>query len=208
MWQLKTKILRSAYHTASATDDDENHESKKGYTAAAMDDDDNDESKKENDEDNDDGVDDVLPSVTKGNKTLNSALKASQKLRKSIVDLVKCNDVRDVFELTLNASASIQSIERSSPSHGRKHNSFLGWWFGTDPKKGTEDDILDATNSEVMIERDRLIICQIKNSTKVSMRAKYCVIGVYDKSYNKWFMAKENEKHWMSLSQQERKKYK
>ena len=63
---------------ASATDDDENDESKKDYTAAAMDDDDNDESKKENDEDAD-GVDDVLPSVTKGNKTLDSALEASQK---------------------------------------------------------------------------------------------------------------------------------
>ncbi len=47
---------------------------------------------------------------------MDSALEASQKLWKSIVDLVKCNDVRDVFELTLNASASIQSIERSSPS--------------------------------------------------------------------------------------------
>jgi len=33
-------------------------------------------------------------------------------------------------------------------------------------------------------------------------------VAVYDKSYNKWFMAKENTKHWMSLSQQERKKYK
>jgi len=59
-----------------------------------------------------------------------------------------------------------------------------------------------------MIERDRLILSQIKNIAKVSMRAKYHVIGVYDKSYNKWFMAKENKKHWMSLSQQERKKYK
>jgi hypothetical protein len=59
-----------------------------------------------------------------------------------------------------------------------------------------------------MIERDRLILSQIKNIAKVSMQAKYRVIGVYDKSYNKWFMAKENNKHWMSLSQQERKKYK
>jgi hypothetical protein len=108
--------------------------------------------------------------------------------------------MRDVFELTLSASASIQSIERSSPSHEQKHNSFLGRWFGTDLKKGTEDDFLDATNSEVMIERDRLIMCQIKNSTKVSMGAKYYVISVYDKPYNKWFMAKENKKHWMSLS--------
>ena len=84
----------------------------------------------------------------------------------------------------------------------------MGRWFGTDHKKGKEDDIVVATDSEVMIERDRLILSQIKNIAKVSMQAKYRVIGVYDKSYNKWFMAKENNKHWMLLSQQERKKYK
>ena len=77
---------------------------------------------------------------------------------------------------------------------------------GTDHKKGKEDDIVVATDSEVMIERDRLILSKIKNIAKVSMQAKYCVIGVYDKSYNKWFMAKENKKHWMLLSHQERKK--
>jgi hypothetical protein len=99
---VAAKIKEFAYHMASATDDDENDESKKDYTAAATatDDDDNDENKKENDEDNDDGVDDVLPSVTKGNKTLDSALEAGQKLWKTIVDLVKCNGIRDVFELT------------------------------------------------------------------------------------------------------------
>ncbi len=74
---MAAKIKELACHTASATDDDENDESKKDYMAAATDDDDNDESKKENDEDNDDGVDDVLPSVTKGNKMLDSALEAS-----------------------------------------------------------------------------------------------------------------------------------
>jgi hypothetical protein len=77
--------------------------------------------------------------------------------------------MRDVFELTLSASASIQLIERSSPSHGRKNNSLLDRWFGTDPKKGTEYDVLDTTHSEVMIERDRLIMCQIKHSTKISL---------------------------------------
>ena len=82
---------------------------------------------------------------------------------KTSVDLVKCNEMRDVFELTLIASASTQSIEPSSPSHERKHNSFLGRWFGTDPKKATEDEVLEAANSKVMIERDRLIMCQIKN---------------------------------------------
>ena len=34
-----------------------------------------------------------------------------------------------------------------------------------------------------MIERDRLILSEIKHIAKVSMQAKYRVIGVYDKSY-------------------------
>ena len=81
--------------------------------AAAMDDDDVDESKKENVEDNDDGVYEVLPSVTKGGKRLDSALEGSKKLWKTVVDLVKCTDMRDVFELTLSATDIIQSIELS-----------------------------------------------------------------------------------------------
>jgi hypothetical protein len=198
---VAAKIKEFADKTSSDTGNGEIDESNKDYTTA-------DESKKDNDKENDDGVDAVLPSVTTGEKKLASALEASTKLWETMVDLVKCDDMRDLFALTLSASASIQSIERSSLSHGRKHNSFLGRWFGTDHKKGTEDEIVVATNSEVMIERDRLILSQIKNIAKVSMRAKYRVISVYDKSYNKWFMAKENKKHWVSLSQQERKKYK
>jgi hypothetical protein len=72
--------------------------------------------------------------------------------------------MRDVFELTLSVTASILSIERSSPPHGRKHNSFLGRWFGKDPMIGEEKGI-HAPNSEFMIERDRLIMCQVKTST-------------------------------------------
>ncbi len=54
--------------------------------AAAMDDDDVDECKKENDEENDDDVYEVLPSVTKGEKRLDSALEGIKKLWKTIVD--------------------------------------------------------------------------------------------------------------------------
>ncbi len=46
-------------------------------------------------------------------------------------------------------------------------------------------------------------MCRIKTGTDTStiqIPAKYCVIGVYKKSYNKWFMAKENKKPWISLS--------
>jgi hypothetical protein len=165
---------------------------------------------KENDEDNDDGVYEVLSSVTKGEKRLDSALESGKELWKTFVDLVECNDMRDVFELNFSETSSIQSIERSSSSHERKHNSFLGRWFGKDPKICEENGI-HAPNSELMIERDRLIMCQVKNNTYTSTQnipAKYRVIGVYDKSYNKWFMAKENKKHWILLSQQDKKKHK
>ncbi len=124
-------------------------------------------------------------------------MEGSKKLWKTVVDLVECNDMRDVFELTLSATASIQSI------YGRKHYSFLGRWFGKDPKIGEENGS-HAPNSESMIERDRLIMCQVKTSTDTStpnIPAKYCVIGVYDKLYNKWFIVKEIKKHWILLSQ-------
>jgi hypothetical protein len=52
-------------------------------------------------------------------------------------------------------------------------------------------------------------MCQVKASPDTSTQnfpAKYHVIGCYDKLYNKWFVAKENRKHWILLSQQDRKK--
>jgi hypothetical protein len=70
---------------------------------------------------------------------------------------------------------------------------------------------VSAPTSDLIIERDRLITCQIKTGTDTStpqISAKYRVIGAYEKSYNKWFMAKENKKPWISLSRQDRKKYK
>ena len=75
-----------------------------------------------------------------GGRDSATAKETNQKLWKTIVDLVECDDMRDVFALALCASASIQSIERSSLSHERKHNSFLGRWFGTDHKKGKKND--------------------------------------------------------------------
>ncbi len=141
---------------------------------------------------------------------MDSVLEGSKTLWITVVDLVECNDMRYVFELTLSATACIQSIEHNSSSHGRKHIFFLGRWFGKDPKIGEEIGI-HAPNSELMIERDRLIMCQVKTSTDTSTHnipAKYCVMGVHDKLYNKWIMAKESKKHWILLSQQDRKKFK
>ncbi len=182
------------------------------------DDDDNDADKSnmENDEDDDGGVDAILSidaestGATSRNNKLDSALDTSKKLWQAVADLVECKDMHEIFELTLCASARIQSIERSSSSYGRKCNSFFGRWFGTGPQdRGGESDN-HAPTSDLMIERNRLIICQIKTGTDTStpqIPAKYCVIGVHKKSNNKWFTAKENKKPWISLSRLDRKKY-
>jgi hypothetical protein len=186
-------------------------------TADDVDDDDNDKSNMENDKDDDGGVDAILPidaestGVTSRNNKLDSALDTSKKLWQVVADLVECKDIREIFKLTLCASARIQSIERSSSSYGRKYNSFLGRWFGTAPANRVGERDNHAPTSDPMIERDRLIKCNIKTCTETStsqIPAKYRVIGVYEKSYNKWFMAKENKKPWLSLSRQDRKKYK
>ncbi len=125
--------------------------------------------------------------------------------------MVECKDTNEIIELNLCASARIQSIEHSSSSYGRKYNSFLDRWFGTGPPNRGEECDNHAQTSDLMIEHNRLIMCQIKTGTDTStiqIPAKYCAIGVYKKSYSKWFMAKENKKPWISLSRQDRKKYK
>ena len=181
------------------------------------DDADTDKSNMENDKEDEGGVDAILTidadstdDKSRNNK-LDSALDTSKKLWQAVADLVECKEMCEAFELTLCASVRIQSIERSSSSYGRKYNSFLGRWFGTaPPNRGGESDN-HAPTSDPMIERNRLIMCKIKTCTETStplIPAKYRVIGVYEKSYNKWFMAKEKKKPWISLSRQGRKKYK
>ncbi len=210
-------------------DEDSGEQTKAAYVAAKIkefadetaddvDDDDNDMSNMENDKDDDGGVDAILPidaestGVTSRNNKLDSALDTSKKLWQAVPDLVECKDMREIFVLNLCVKAKIQSIERSPSSYGRIYSSFLGRWFGTGPPNRGEDSDNHAQTSDLMIEHDRLIMCQIKTSTSTDtsttqIPAKYHVIGVYEKSYNKWFMAKENKKPWISLSWQDRKKY-
>jgi hypothetical protein len=83
----------------------------------------------ENEDDDDGGVDAILPfdaestSATSRNDKLDSALDTSRKLWQAVADLVECKDMREIFELSLCASARIKNIERSFSSYGRKYNS-------------------------------------------------------------------------------------
>ncbi len=154
-------------------------------TADDVDDVDADKSKVENDKDDYGGVDAILPinvestGVTSGNNKLDSALDTSKKLWQAVADLVECKDMRENFKLILCASARIQSIERRSLSYGRKYNSFLGRWFGSGPLNKGEESDNHAQTSDIMNERDRLIMCQIKTGTNTSttqILAKYSVL--------------------------------
>ncbi len=126
-----------------------------------VDDDNNDKSNMENDKDDGGGVDAILPidaestSVTSRNSKMDSALDTSKKLWQAVADLVECKDMREISELTLCASARIQSIECSSSSYDRKYNSFLGRWFGTGPPNRGEESDNHAQTSDLMIECNR-----------------------------------------------------
>ncbi len=136
-------------------------------TADDVDDDDNDKSNMANDKDDDGGVDAILSidaestGVTSRNNKLDSSLDTSKKLWQAVADSVECKVMHEIFELTLCTNSIIQSIERSSSSYGRKYNSFLGRWFGTGPPNRGEESDNHAQTSDLMIERDRLIMCQI-----------------------------------------------
>jgi hypothetical protein len=116
MLQLKSKSL----HETAAAD--------------APDDDDADDSKKEKNEDNDYGVDNIMPideeseGAIKRNKKLIFALDTSKKLWQIVVHLLECNYMGGIVELTLCASASIPLFECSSSSHGGKH--IFSWVVG------------------------------------------------------------------------------
>ena len=105
--------------------------------------------------------------------------------------LVKCGDIAELFELALHAIAAIQKIEHGSTSDGQNHNSFFGRWFTRkNPVKG---NVADVSDSELMIERDRLVVSMGSYKDSPSIWEKYRVILVYEKTYNKWYMAKEKK---------------
>jgi hypothetical protein len=75
----------------------------------------------ENDEDDDGGLDAILPidaestGVTSRNNKLDSALDTSKKLWQAVADLVECNDIHEIFDLTLCASARIHKLLNKLP---------------------------------------------------------------------------------------------
>ncbi len=52
------------------------------------------------------------------------------------------------------------------------------------------------------IDCSQSVTIKLQTNYTQNIPAKYSMIEVYDKPYNKWFMAKENKKHWILLSQQ------
>ena len=86
------------------------------------------------------------------------------------------------------------------------------WWTKpTTCNNSTDTGDTDANAEVLVVERDSLVSLPIKrgrgkNATTVTYN--YRVLGLYDKSYNKWWMTGENQKWSTTMKAEDKKKYK
>jgi len=133
-----------------------------------------------------------------------------QKLLLAVQSLLRSKETDELLDKALLASAALESSdagrERGSASRDRKAKSLLGRLYGKGDRSNT-GDIGDADGSA--IERNTVVSSLMKvDRGKQKTEKLYRVLGLYDKSYNKWWMSGE-EKHWTeSMKDEEKKKYK
>ena len=66
-------------------------------------------------------------------------------------------------------------------------------------------------DAELVIERNTVVTCKVKlgrSKNSPIVDKVYRVIGVYDKSYNKWFMSGSKKPWSTKMAKKEKKKYK
>ena len=141
---------------------------------------------------------------------------------RNTVDLLECNSLNELADLAIEAMSALDNIERESLKDHKKVKSFLGRWYEKNQMKNTiknyqaKDEKKDKSNNDIMIERDRIIICNIemgmlnektKEKQKITKKLKYRVLSVYTKRYNKWFMTLEKQPWNQFMKEEELKKY-
>jgi hypothetical protein len=131
------------------------------------------------------------------------------------VALLECNRMNELSELAMSALSALDNIERGSLKEDKKVKSFLGRWYEK-AKVEKNHDLKDDSKEDIMIERDRIIACNVelmmlneetKEKEKREMKIKYRVLSVYTKRYNKWFMTSEKQPWNQFMKQEDLKKY-
>ena len=143
--------------------------------------------------------------------------KDAEELLSSFTQLVKCSNLDDLFECALDTSAAIDSVdrkgERGAVADSRRSKSLLTrWWTKSTTCNNSTDEGDTAADAEALVvERDSLVTLPIKcgrgkNATTVTYN--YRVLGLYDKSYHKWWMTGEKQRWSTTMKAEDKKKYK
>ena len=128
--------------------------------------------------------------------------------------LLECNRMNELSELAMSALSALDNIERGSLKEDKKVKSFLGRWYEK-AKVEKNYDLKDVSKEDIMIERDRIIACNVesmmlneetKEKEKREMKIKCRVLSVHTKRHNKWFMTSEKQPWNQFMKQEDLKK--
>lgn len=160
------------------------------------------------------------PTTNAAAETATQKRPTSNALMKSVNALLACTDSSILLGFCLSSISELESSDRGpngSISHDRKAKSLISRWYSTSsetqPKPATlyNSDSHEAACDEHYIKRGTLISLNVKigrGATHAFVPFEYRVLGVYDKSYNKFFMTGDKKKWGKLVPQDDLKKYK
>ena len=130
------------------------------------------------------------------------------------IALLGCNGMNDLSELAITALSAVDSIERGSLKEHKKVKSFQGRWHEK-VKIKQKDDMKDEIKKDILIERDRIVACNVemimlnedtKEKEKMEVKIKHRVLSVHTKRCNKWFMTSDEQPWNQFMKEEELKK--
>lgn len=122
-----------------------------------------------------------------------------QELSADLHEVLSCTTVEAMADAARKGMARMNlDKKKGSISHDRKHKSLRERWLSREPKP-TGIEANDVNLSEKIIERNMHVKVKIeegKGTTLVSAVEDYRVLGMYTKTYNKWFVSENKKQNW------------
>ena len=114
--------------------------------------------------------------------------------------IMVADSTHDLLTKVANASAYLSGVNPVQGALGteRKAKSLFGRWT-TKGGGGTKLQNDSTMNDRILIERDTIVLVNTKSgngSTSTTIKKPYRVLTIYEKFYNKWFIAKDQFKKW------------
>ena len=142
-------------------------------------------------------IDEVAATSTIALPTVNS-----QELMNHFRAIVQITNTDNLLDKVLAASSCLEGKDniQGAVSLVRKAKSLVDRWLARPLKTTTEDGISSAPGDS-LIERDVIILANVKigrGASASTVTKPYRVVDVYDKHFNKWFMSKARNpvKNW------------